>query len=40
VNTRLRGTEVVDPLEVEAIRDDRFKRDLGKVWIVAKNFAA
>ena len=36
VNTRLRGTEVVDLVEAEAARDDRFKWALGKIWIVAK----
>ena len=35
-NTRLRGTEVVDLVEAEAARDDRFKWALGKIWIVAK----
>jgi hypothetical protein len=35
-NTRLRGTEVVDLVEAEAARDDRFKRALGKSWIDAK----
>jgi hypothetical protein len=35
-NTRLRGSEVVDLVEAEAARDDRFKRVLGKLWIVAK----
>jgi hypothetical protein len=35
-NTRLRGTEVVDVLEAEAAREDRFKWALGKRWIVAK----
>ena len=36
MNTRLRGTEVVDLVEAEAARDDRFKWALGKIWIVAK----
>ena len=36
-NTRLRGTEVVDLVEAEAARDDRFKWALGKIWIVAKD---
>jgi hypothetical protein len=35
-NTRLRGTEVVDLVEAEAARDDRFTWALGKIWIVAK----
>jgi len=35
-NTRLRGTEVVDLVEAEAARDDRFTWALGKVWIGAK----
>jgi hypothetical protein len=37
-NTRLRGTEVVDLVEAEAARDDRFTWALGKIWIVAKGF--
>ena len=36
MNTRLRGTEVVDLVEAEAARDDRLKWALGKIWIVAK----
>ena len=36
-NTRLRGTEVVDLVEAEAARDDRFKWALGEIWIVAKD---
>jgi hypothetical protein len=35
-NARLRGTEVVDLVEAEAARDDRFTWGLGKIWIVAK----
>ena len=35
-NTRLRGSEVVDLVEAEAARDDRFTWALGKIWIVAK----
>ena len=35
-NTRLRGTEVVDLVEAEAARDDRFTWALSKIWIVAK----
>ena len=35
-NTRLRGTEVVDLVEAEAARDDRFTWALGRIWIVAK----
>ena len=35
-NTRLCGTEVVDLVEAEAARDDRFTWALGKTWIVAK----
>ena len=35
-NTRLRGTEVVDLVEAEAARDDRFTWARGKIWIVAK----
>jgi hypothetical protein len=35
-NTRRRGTEVVDLVEAEAARDDRFKWALGKIWLVAK----
>jgi hypothetical protein len=35
-NTRLRGTEVVDLVEAEAARHDRFTWALGKIWIVAK----
>jgi hypothetical protein len=31
-----RGTEVVDLVEAEAARDDRFTWALGKIWIVAK----
>jgi len=35
-NTRLRGSEVVELVEAEAVRDDHFKWALGKIWIVAK----
>jgi hypothetical protein len=35
-NTRLRGTEVVDRVEAEAARGDRFEWPLGNFWIVAK----
>ncbi len=35
-NTCLRGTEVVDLVEAEAARDDRFTWALGEIWIVAK----
>ena len=35
-NTRLRGSEVVELVEAEAARDDRFTWALGKIWIVAK----
>jgi hypothetical protein len=35
-NTRLRGTEVVDLIEAEGARDDRFTWALGKMCIVAK----
>jgi hypothetical protein len=38
-NTRLRGTEVVDLVEAEAARDDRFTWALGKTWIVAKGLS-
>src|SRR6185437_7240694 len=34
-NTGLRSTEVVDLVDAEAARDDRFKWALGKIWIVA-----
>ena len=34
-NTRLRGAEVVELVEAEAARDDRFTWALGKIWIVA-----
>ncbi len=34
-STRLRGSEVMDLVEAEAARDDRFKWALGKIWIVA-----
>jgi hypothetical protein len=33
---RLYGTEVVDLVEAEAARDDRFTWALGEIWIVAK----
>lgn len=36
-NTRLRGFEVVDLVEVEAARGDRFEWALGKIWIVAES---
>ncbi|HEY9505381.1 MAG TPA: hypothetical protein VIQ27_05395, partial [Gemmatimonadales bacterium] len=35
-NTRSRGTAVMDPVEAEAARDDRFTWALGKIWVVAK----
>jgi len=35
-NTRLRNTEVVDRVEAEAVRDDRFTWALGRIWIVAE----
>ena len=35
-NPRLRGTEVVDLVEAEAARDDRFTWALGRIWIVAR----
>jgi hypothetical protein len=35
-NARLRGTEVVDLVEAEAARDDRFTWALGKIRILAK----
>jgi hypothetical protein len=35
-SARIRGTEVVDLVEAEAARHDRFTWALGKIWIVAK----
>ena len=35
-NRRLRGTEVVDLVEAEAARDDRFTWALGKIWTLRR----